>query len=143
MPILSSYPNHKITTPENLERAKRLREVLEVLCEINKSYPVVVEGKKDLQALRKLGLSGEILLLHCGKGLHEFSEELAENFSRVIVLLDWDAKGEALFTALTSNLNGQWEEYASFRELLRLLCQKDIRDIEGIPVLLLRLEGTA
>lgn len=137
---MSSDRIHKMPTTEDLERAERLHEVIEALCEVNKRFPVVVEGKKDLQALRRLGLSGDIIPLHSGKGLYEFSEELAERFSKVILLLDWDAKGETLFASLTNNLHGHWEEYAAFRELLRMLCQKDIKDIESIPTLLLRLE---
>jgi len=132
----------KTPTTEDLERAERLREIIEALCEANKRFPVVVEGKKDVQALRKLGLSGDIIPLHSGKGLYEFSEELARQFSKVILLLDWDAKGEALYASLTDNLHGHWEEYSAFRELFKMICQKDIKDIESIPALLLRLEGT-
>ncbi|MBI5634083.1 MAG: hypothetical protein HZA15_11455 [Nitrospirae bacterium] len=139
---MSSNLNHKMPTTEDLERAERLHVVIEALCEVNKRFPVVVEGKKDLQALRKLGLTGDIMPLHSGKGLYDFSEELAERFSKVILLLDWDMKGDSLFASLTKNLHGQWEEYAAFRELLRMLCQKDIKDIESIPTLLLRLEGS-
>jgi len=138
---MSSDPSHKMPSTEDLERAERLHEVIEALGEVNKRFPVVVEGKKDLQALRKLGLSGDIIPLHSGKGLYDFSEELAERFSKVVLLLDWDAKGDNLFTTLTSNLHGHWEEYAAFRELLRMICQKDIKDVESIPTLLLRLEG--
>ncbi len=132
----------KMPTTEDLERAERLHEVIEALCEVNRSIPVVVEGKKDLQALRRLGLSGDIIPLHGGKGLYEFSEELAEKFPKVILLPDWDTKGEALFTSLKENLHGHWEEYSAFRDLLRMICQKEIKDIEGIPKLLLRLEGS-
>lgn len=132
----------KTPTSEDLERAERLREVIEALCEANKRFPVVVEGKKDVQALRKLGLSGDIIPLHSGKGLYEFSEELAQRFPKVILLPDWDAKGETLYASLAGNLHGHWEEYSAFRDLFRLVCQKDIKDVESIPALLMRLEGT-
>jgi 5S rRNA maturation endonuclease (ribonuclease M5) len=125
----------------HIERAKRLKEVLEALCEINKIIPVIVEGKKDAAALRKLGLAGEIITLHNGKSLYDFSTDITERFHRVIILLDWDEKGENLNKNLAENLKGHWEEFSSFRELLKLLCQKDINDIEGIPKLLRRLEG--
>lgn len=131
----------KIPTPDDSERAERLREVINALSEANKRFPVIVEGKKDAQALIKLGLVGKIIVLHSGKGLYDFSEELAEKFSRIILLMDWDSKGEMLFRSLSDNLNGHWEEFSEFRELLRMLCQKDIKDIESIPKLLLRLEG--
>ena len=132
----------KNPTPEELERAERLREVMDALCEINNRVPVIVEGKKDAQALRKLGLAGEIIVLHGGKGLYEFSEEIAERYPAVVLLLDWDAKGENLFKSLVGNLHTHWEEFSAFRELFKMLCQKDIKDIESIPSLLLRLEGS-
>jgi 5S rRNA maturation endonuclease (ribonuclease M5) len=138
---MHSRHEYKSPTPEDLARAERLREVIEALGEVNKRFPVIVEGKKDAQALRKLGLVGEIISLHGGKGLYDFSEELSERFSKVVLLLDWDAKGEDLFRALTNNLHGHWEEFSAIRELLRMLCQKDIKDVESIPSLLLRLEG--
>ncbi|MEW6674937.1 MAG: toprim domain-containing protein [Nitrospirota bacterium] len=125
----------------DVERAERLRGVLETLYEVNKRIPVIVEGKRDALALRRLGLVGEIITLHRGKSLYEFCEDVAERFHRVIVLLDWDSKGENLNRTLSRHLKGHWEEFSTFRELLKILCQKDIKDIEGIPKLLNRLEG--
>lgn len=126
---------------EDMERASRLREVLEALYEVNKKVPVIVEGKRDAMALRKLGLTGEVIILHSGNNLYEFSEDISERFERVVILLDWDDKGEHLSKTLQKHLRGQWEEFSPFREILRILCQKDIKDIEGIPKLLGKLEG--
>ncbi len=123
------------------ERAERLREVLVALIEVNKRIPVIVEGKKDAAALKRLGLVGEIITLHNGKGLYEFCEDIAEKFSRVIILLDWDEKGEKLNGLLSENLSGHWEEFSAFRGIIKILCQKDINDIESVPKLLGRLEG--
>ncbi len=124
----------------NIERAERLRLVIEALYEINKSIPVIVEGKKDASALLRLGLAGEIITLHRGKSIYEFCTDIEERFHRVIILLDWDKNGNNLNKTLSKNLKGHWEEFSSFREILKLLCQKDINDIEGIPKLLRRLE---
>ena len=41
------------------ERAERLREVLQSLYVANKSVPVIVEGRRDADALRKIGLVGD------------------------------------------------------------------------------------
>ncbi len=133
--------DRNIPTADEQERAERLRKVIEALYEVNKRFPVIVEGKRDSQALRKLGLVGEIIILHSGKGLYDFCEDIAERFSKVVILLDWDSKGEGLFRQVSANLKGHWEEFAAFRGILKILCQKDIKDIEGIPKLLLRLEG--
>ncbi|MBI4691504.1 MAG: hypothetical protein HY754_14735 [Nitrospirae bacterium] len=124
----------------NTDRASRLREVFETLIERNKNIPVIVEGKRDAIALRELGLTGEILTLHSGQSIYDFCENVSEKFHRVIILVDWDDKGESLNKTLCRFLNGQWEEFSAFRELIKILCQKDIKDIEGIPKLLRRLE---
>jgi 5S rRNA maturation endonuclease (ribonuclease M5) len=131
----------KMPAPSDIERAERLREVLAALYEANKKFPVIVEGKKDAIALKKLGLEGEIITLHSGKGLYDFCEDIAQNFPKVIILLDWDDKGEALFRSVSRNLSGHGDEFLAFRGIIKMLCQKDIKDIEGIPRLLLRLEG--
>lgn len=125
----------------NMERASRLREVFESLCERNRDIPVIVEGKRDAMALREIGLVGEIITLHNGQSIYDFCEEISEKFHRVVILLDWDEKGERLNKTLCRLLNGQWEEFSAFRELIKILCQKDIKDIEGIPKLLGRLEA--
>lgn len=133
---------HPINPSEiDLDRALRIRGALEALCEANKNTPVIVEGRKDAAALRKLGLAGEIIILHNGRGLYEFCEDIVERVDKIILLLDWDAKGEGLTRALKKHLEGLWEGYSGFREILKILCQKDIKDIEAIPTLLKTLDG--
>jgi 5S rRNA maturation endonuclease (ribonuclease M5) len=122
------------------ERAERLREIIEHLHEVNQRIPVIVEGKKDASALMNLGLIGDIITLHNGKNLYDFCDDIIRRFHRVILLLDWDKKGEDLNRALSHHLKGHWEEFSSFRDFFKILCQKEIKDIEGIPTLLRRLE---
>ena len=131
----------KMPSADDTERAERLREVLVALYEVNKRIPVIVEGKKDAAALKKLGLVGDIITLHSGKGLYEFCEDIAEKFARVVILLDWDEKGEKLNSLVAEHLHGHWEGFSAFRWIIKILCQKDIKDVEGIPKLLGRLEG--
>lgn len=130
-----------IPSVNDLERAERLRELITNLNEINKTTPIIVEGKKDASALRLLGLEGQIITLHNGTKLYEFCSDIAERFERVILLLDWDKKGDDLNRILSDNLKGLWEEFSPFREIFKMLCQKEICHIEGIPKLLRRLEG--
>lgn len=126
----------------DIERAERLKEFLSALYEINKRIPIIVEGRRDVIALRKLGFIGEIKTVHSGEGLYEFSQNIVERYNRVVLLIDWDEKGEILFKKLSSHLKGLWEEFSTFREIIKMLCQKDIMDIEDIPNLLKRLVGT-
>ena len=132
-----------ITAPADAERAERLREVLDGLIEINRKVPVIVEGKRDSAALRSLGFEGEIINLHRGQSLYDFSEEMTDRYDRIVLLLDWDEKGDQMTRALEEGLKGCFEEFRTFRDVIRILCQKDIKDIEAIPALLRRLEGIA
>ena len=132
-----------ISPVKDIERAERLREALGALHEVNKLVPVIVEGRKDALALRKLGLSGEVITLHAGKPIYDFCEEISSRGHKVVLLLDWDPSGESLNRELGRNLRGLWEEFSPFRNILKILCQKDVKDIEGIPKLLRRLEGGA
>lgn len=124
-------------------RAERLREVIGRLAEVNQHAPVIVEGKKDAQALARLGLTGEIITVHRGKGFYEFAEEIASEYKHVVLLPDWDEKGEQIMQSLGEHLRGHFEEFSFFRETLKILCQKDVKDVEGIPSLLQNLEGFA
>ena len=140
----SNSESEKIfSTPADLDRAERLREVLEALHEVNKLVPILVEGKKDSLALKSIGFTGEIITFHRGMDIYDISEEIAEKYDRVVLLMDWDAHGEHLMRSLEENLKGHYEEFTPFREIIKLICQKDIKDIEGIPSLLRRLEGIA
>jgi 5S rRNA maturation endonuclease (ribonuclease M5) len=125
----------------DFERAERLKKVFESLYEINKRIPIIVEGKRDIRALRKIGLVGDIIALHGGKGLYEFCDDIAERFHKIILLMDWDENGGILHKNVSEHLKGMWEEFSPFRETIKILCQKDIKDIEGMPVLLERLAG--
>jgi len=126
---------------EDQDRAERLRIVFQALYEVNKRVPVIVEGKRDVTALRKIGLVGDIITLHRGEAIYEFCEDISERFHRVVLLLDWDSKGDGLYKIVSSHLRGLWEEFSPFREIVKVLCQKDIKDIEGVPLLLERLAG--
>jgi 5S rRNA maturation endonuclease (ribonuclease M5) len=57
----------------------------------------------------------------------------------VILLIDWDEKGDQIFKTLSKYLKGLWEEFSTFREMLKALSQKEVSSIEAIPSLLKRL----
>lgn len=120
-------------------RLDALRKLFRLLGEVNKRVPVIVEGKKDVTALRRLGLEGEIISLHSGKGLYEFSELIHERFDEVILLMDWDDRGEGLMKVLGEYLSGLWERFSPFREMLIRLSNNEVFEVESIPRLMERL----
>ncbi|MCI0469263.1 MAG: AAA family ATPase, partial [Nitrospirae bacterium] len=119
MELIRLAPRISANLQRDLDRAERLRDTLKSIIEINKEIPIIVEGKKDLNALKKMGFTGEIIALHSGMGIYEFCEDIAERFHRVILLLDWDDAGERLLKTIAEHLNGLWEEFAPFREIIK------------------------
>lgn len=120
-------------------RAEGIVEIIEELARLNLGVPVVVEGKRDEQALRELGLTGRIITFHRGIGVMEFCERMDAECERLVLLMDWDRAGDELQRKLERELAGRWEKFASLRERLLKLCQRDVNDIEGLPALLRRL----
>jgi 5S rRNA maturation endonuclease (ribonuclease M5) len=114
----------------------RLRGLLRELALLNDEIPVIVEGRRDVAALRRLGLKGAILTLHCGQTVAAFGEQIARRFPSVILLLDWDRRGRLLHAQLTRHLEAEWEEHAYIRQELITLCKSAISAIEDVPALL-------
>jgi 5S rRNA maturation endonuclease (ribonuclease M5) len=141
VPVVNRRSAPALPSPADLKRAERLREVLDDLYEANRLVPIIVEGKKDAVALRKFGLVGEIITFNRGMPIYDFCEDISDRYHRVVLLMDWDPEGNGLQKKLGRGLKGHWEEFSTLRKMLRILCQKDIKDIEGIPKLLDRLEG--
>lgn len=128
------------TAPLELRRAERLRELLQELAHMNETLPVVVEGRRDEEALRTLGLQGEIIQYNRGTGVEEFCDALRREHPSVILLMDWDAPGEALQRSIGEGITGGWERNERYRRILKAMCQRDVSVVEGVPALLERLE---
>ncbi len=113
---------------ENLEE---IEEIVRQLKAMNESVPIVVEGEKDVDALRSLGMKGEILTLHSGKGIVDFCDMIASEYVEIIILTDWDKKGGRLSSAIEQNLEGRTKCILDFRAMLAR--SMSVRDIESIP----------
>lgn len=119
------------------DRVERIEQVIAKLKEESaKSKPIVVEGKKDLQALRDLGIIGKILTVKTGgKSFLEATAEIeALHADEVILLLDFDRRGKEGTGRLQKsmertkiNVNSQfWRE-------LHGLVGREIHCIESLP----------
>jgi 5S rRNA maturation endonuclease (ribonuclease M5) len=118
---------------DDAERFEALLGVLGELREANLTTPIVVEGQRDVASLRLLGLKGEIIPLHSGEPLFQVAEEIATQAKSVILLTDWDRKGELLFDHLAMALgaNGVRVE-RQWRDDLRHRIRPTIPDIESL-----------
>ena len=92
---------------------------------------VVVEGKRDSIALRKLGFSGKILEFHSFKGIVKFSDSVAK-YKNIILLLDGDRKGRYLTRRIIDILEHRTKIDLSFKKKLISITKGKIRFIEQL-----------
>jgi 5S rRNA maturation endonuclease (ribonuclease M5) len=120
-----------------LERIQRLLNELQYA--IEQGIPVIVEGKRDREALQQLGVSGKIFTLSTNS-LSEIAERIAGSGARrAIILTDFDRRGMILAKRLNDFfLNEAVNPDLGFRSKLRRLT--GFRQLEELPPLILRIE---
>ena len=95
----------------------------------NSSKIIIVEGKKDKEALKKLGIKNIIELSK--KPLFQIIEEVADNEKECIILTDLDKKGKELYGKINSGLQKLGVKVDNrFRNFLYK--NTKLRQIEGI-----------
>jgi len=92
---------------------------------------VVVEGKRDSAALRKLGLSGKIIEFHSFNGLVKFADSVAK-YKNIILLLDGDRKGRYLTKRIIGLLEHRTKIDLLFKKKLVSITKGKIRFIEQL-----------
>jgi len=92
---------------------------------------VVVEGKHDSSALKKLGFSGKVLELHRFCGMIKFVDYAAK-YERLIILLDGDRKGKYLTGKIIYQLQRRTKIDLSFKRRLVSITKGKIRFIEQL-----------
>ncbi len=112
------------------DRNTTARKFLQELSAVNESVPIIVEGFHDVQALRALGIRGDIVKVHSGKSIQQFCEDFSSSYDEAVILTDWDSRGNQLFTLLTRFLEADWERYNHFRETLRDLAGGSFQEVE-------------
>ena len=119
-----------------------LEQIEELLAELSKvaadGTPIIVEGIKDVNALKRLGIKGSIQKISGGNSLLNFVEGLSGS-REIIVLTDFDRAGGELakFIAKHAKTLGI-EPVTEFRDKLKPLVRKNVKDIEGLAKFLQR-----
>ena len=108
-----------------------LEKIIDELGEENRSITIIVEGKKDIEALRKLDISGSIISVNAGIPLIDFCDKIAQDHTDIIILTDWDRKGGYLCRTIKRNLEGRVNCNTKYRELFAKNAM--IRTLEGLP----------
>jgi len=92
---------------------------------------VVVEGKRDSIALKKLGYTGKVLEFHRFGGMIDFTDSVSK-YKRLIILFDRDKKGRKLTGKTIQLLQRRTKIDLSFKKRLREITKGKIMFIEQL-----------
>jgi 5S rRNA maturation endonuclease (ribonuclease M5) len=125
------------------EKEEKIAEVLSALAEESaKGTRILVEGKKDIEALRALGIEGPLLSVKTGgKSFLDVVSELEKSkTSRVILFLDFDRRGKEGTRRLKQNLEmAKIKTDIEFWRALSRLAGRDVQCVEGLTAYLEKL----
>ena len=108
-------------------------ESLKFVTELNSKEKsvVIVEGKRDSNALKKLGFTGKVLEFHRFAGMVDFADSVAK-YERLIILFDRDKKGRTLTGKTIQLLQRRTKVDLSFKRKLRIITKGKIMFVEQL-----------
>ena len=123
------------------ERLRRLDEILDRIQSMSSDHVILVEGKNDRRSLLDLNLSLDTIEVQRDGGPLRAAEMVYESGKKAIILTDWDDRGDRLAKDLSEQLSALCISYdMNIRKDLRDICIKDIKDVESLHWLYVRLE---
>ncbi len=123
------------------EEFEGLQEVFQNIKAEDKDIPIIVEGKKDVEALKSLGVERKIIKIKRGKSIFRIIEELRGKHDKVIILTDWDSSGRRLCYKIKKACESNIIEYdVEYRKTLIKFLKKEVKDVESIPAFVKRAE---
>lgn len=120
----------------SLRRGMRLldefAEILEKLrADSRNGIPIIVEGERDAESLRRLGVHGEIITVRSIRGLRRRFER--DDVREVILLLDLDKEGEHVLKLVKRSLEGVVKQVnVSYWRRLRMFKRLGFTQIENL-----------
>jgi 5S rRNA maturation endonuclease (ribonuclease M5) len=129
------------------EKQEKIRQIIvQLAAESAEGTLILVEGKKDLEALRSLGVAGPILAVKSGgkSFLQTISEIKLSGVCRVVLLMDFDRRGRQGTVRLKEGLERlKIKSELSFWRSLHALVGRDVQCIEGLVSYMQTLEAKA
>jgi len=119
-------------------RLEEVEDVLSSIRELDGDSCILVEGLRDREALRALGVVGKVSCLQRGSG--SISERLERiDAKKIIVLTDFDPKGRHLAKLAHRLLaaRGRKVDLTTWC-MLKSYVGRDVRDVEGLAAYVLR-----
>ncbi len=118
---------------EEMDRLDSLEEIiLELQTLADTGAIIVVEGKRDVDSLRSLGVIGDIRL-SSRQPLLDFTEQLSRTGKDIVLLTDWDRKGGMVARRIMDYLRDYGiSPNTDIRSRIGVLVRKRIKDIESL-----------
>ncbi len=93
---------------------------------------IIVEGRRDESALRALGIRGPVVTASYRSAL-DLAEDAVRSYSKIIMLTDWDEKGEEMALNIEQHLRSVGSRAdMDIRSRLKRLVRKEIKDVESL-----------
>ena len=128
----------------NDDTIERLRSFIGMLNhESENGSIIVVEGKRDAEALSKVGFTGNPTVFHHFKGMANFidSQDHSDK-KKIILLLDMDRTGKYLTSKLVSQLQSRRKNVSlSYKRSLAKITNGKVRHVEDLVMYAPRLSG--
>ena len=115
------------------EYFEKLLEVIEELKIEAEEKPIIVEGKKDVESLEKLGVEGTFIII-AKTPIYLIADELVrKGIKEVILLTDFDRRGKMLAKAILEEFRHRGIKVnTKIRHEIFIYTNSGIRDIESL-----------
>lgn len=122
---------------DDAERLEALEDCIARLSEAAESSVLLVEGAKDVEALRAVGVDGEFFCVQSGGGPLRAAEHAWRSGRSAVILTDWDRRGGSLADDLRRDLESLCVPYDDgLRRELAVLCRPYSKDVESLDTVL-------
>lgn len=107
----------------------------ELKTSVEQGIPVLIEGQKDEKALKELGVNGNFIKVSgSGLKLFEIAEIATQSSSKVVILTDFDRKGNELARRLSEDIQSLGcHPDLRLRRIIMGITRRYIKDIESLP----------
>ncbi|MEM2139686.1 toprim domain-containing protein [Nitrososphaera sp.] len=110
--------------------------------ECEKGSVVVVEGRRDAEALSSIGFTGSPAVFHNFKGVADFVDAHGHTGKKIILLLDMDRTGKYLTGRLVSQLQTRRNNVTLFyKHLLAKITSGKVRHVEDLTIFAPQMSG--
>ena len=125
------------------QTVERLRNFVGMLNEESeKGSVIVVEGRRDAEALSRIGFNGNPAVFHNFKGIADFLDCHDDADKKIILLLDMDRTGKHLTSRLVSQLQSRRHNVSLFyKKALARITNGKVRHVEDLVTYVPRMSG--